>query len=192
MKSELVFIGCIILLCFVVSACRQDMHDQPKYKPLAGSTFFEDGRSARPLVEGTVARGHLKTDELLYTGKISGQFVDQFPMPVNRALLERGRERYTIYCSVCHGQDGEGRGMIVQRGFKQPPSLHEERLRRQPAGYFFGVITNGIGAMYSYASRITPEDRWAIAAYIRALQLSQHATLNDVPPDQRQRLEATK
>lgn len=192
MKSELVPIGFIIVLCCVASACRQDMHDQPRYKPLAGSTFFEDGRSARPLVEGTVARGHLKTDEHLYTGKVNGQFVDQFPMPVNRALLERGRERYTIFCSVCHGPDGGGQGMIVQRGFKQPPSLHEPRLRQQPAGYFFGVMTNGIGTMYSYASRITPEDRWAIAAYIRALQLSQNATLDDVPPDERQRLEAAR
>jgi cytochrome c553 len=168
------------------------MHDQPKYKSLAGSTFFEDGRSARPPVDGTVARGHLKTDAHLYTGKVNGQFADSFPMPVNRTILDRGREQYNIYCSVCHGRDGQGKGMIVQRGFKPPPSLHEERLRQQSPGYFFGVITNGIGTMYSYASRITPEDRWAIAAYIRALQLSQNATLDDVPPDQRQGLEATK
>lgn len=170
------------------AACRQDMHDQPKYKPLAGSTFFDDGRASRPLVEGTVARGHLRTDELLYTGKVSGKPVDIFPFPVTRPVLERGRERFNIYCAVCHGRDGNGQGMIVQRGFRRPPSYHIDRLRRAPAGHFFDVITNGFGSMYSYASRISPEDRWAIVAYIRALQLSQNATLADVPLEERQRL----
>ncbi len=187
-RTLLRFACCLLPVALLVSACRQDMHDQPKYKPLAGSTFFDDGRSARPLVEGTVARGHLKTDEHFYTGTIGGQPADTFPFPVTRQVLERGRERYNIYCAVCHGQDGDGEGMIVERGFKRPPSLNDNRLRQAPAGHLFGVITKGIGTMYSYASRITPEDRWAIVAYIRALQLSQNASLDDVPPDQRQQL----
>lgn len=164
------------------------MHDQPRYEPLEGSSFFADQRSARPLVEGTVPRGFLRTDEQLYTGKSGGQPVDTFPFPITKQVLERGRERYNIYCSVCHGRDGTGNGMIVQRGFTHPPSFHIDRLRQAPVGHFFNVMTNGIGAMYSYASRVRPEDRWAIAAYIRALQLSQNATLDDVPPQERQRL----
>ena len=168
--------------------CRLDMHVQPKYKPLDPSTFFDDGRSARPEVPGTVAHGHLRTDELLFTGKVNGEPSDAFPFPVTREVLERGRERYNIYCSPCHDYTGSGRGMVVQRGFPPPPSYHLERLRKAPAGHFFEVITNGYGAMYSYASRVTPEDRWAIVAYIRALQLSQHATLEDVPPKEREHL----
>lgn len=179
-------------LLLLATGCRQDMHNQPKYKPLAGSEFFADGRASRPLMEGTIARGHLKTDEHLYTGKVGGKPVDTFPFPVTRPVLERGRERFNIYCAVCHGRDGNGGGMIVQRGFRRPPSYHIDRLRQAPAGHFFDVMTNGFGAMYSYASRLSVEDRWAIVAYIRALQLSQNATLNDVPPAQRQQLEAAK
>ncbi|MDZ7289037.1 MAG: cytochrome c [candidate division KSB1 bacterium] len=168
------------------------MHNQPKYKPLRGSNTFEDGRSARPLVEGTVARGHLRTDEDFYTGKINGEFVTALPFAVTKdslkGILVRGQERYDIYCSPCHDRVGTGRGMIVQRGFRQPPSFHIDRLRQAPVGYFFDVITNGFGAMYSYADRIPARDRWAISAYIRALQLSQNATLHDVPAAERSKL----
>ncbi len=179
------------LSAVVVAACRLDMHVQPRYNPLQPSTFFPDGRSERPVVPGTVARGHARTDELLYTGRVNAVLADTFPFPITRQDLERGRERYNIYCSPCHDYTGSGRGMIVQRGFKQPPSYHIERLRQSPVGHFFEVITNGYGSMYSYASRVSPEDRWRIAAYIRALQLSQHATLNDVPEAERQRLAAS-
>lgn len=168
--------------------CRLDMHVQPKYKPDDASTFFSDGRANRPEVPDTVARGHMRTDELLYTGSVNGVVADQFPFPVTRSVLERGRARYNIYCSPCHDDTGSGRGMIVQRGFPPPPSYHLDRLRQAPAGHFFEVMTNGYGVMSSYAGRITPEDRWAIVAYIRALQLSQHATLDDVPAEERQRL----
>ncbi len=165
----------------VLAACRADMHEQPRYNPLDSSDFFEDGRSARPEVPGTVARGHLRTDDHYYLGKVNGKAADTFPFPVTRAVLERGRERFNIFCTPCHGLTGEGRGMIVQRGFPPPPSYHIDRLRQAPPGHFYGVITNGFGAMYSHAARIAPEDRWAIVAYIRALQMSHHATLADVP-----------
>lgn len=178
-------------LAVLAAGCRQDMHDQPKYKPLAASAFFEDGRSARPLVEGTVARGHLRADAHLYTGRIGNDLATTFPFPVTRAVLERGRERYAIFCTPCHGALGDGEGMVVKRGLRHPPSFHIERLREAPAGHYFDVITNGFGAMASYASRVPVEDRWAIIAYIRALQLSQHATLADVPEDQRKQLEST-
>ncbi len=180
--------GVLLVLALGGSACRQDMHDQPRYKPLAGSPFFEDGRASRPLVEGTVPRGYAKMDEHLYTGKSNGRLAETFPFPITRPILERGRERYDIFCAPCHGRDGYGEGMIIQRGFRQPPSLHTDRLRQAPVGHFFEVITNGFGTMYGYASRIRPEDRWAIIAYIRALQLSQNAALQDVPPAQRRQL----
>jgi hypothetical protein len=168
------------------------MHVQPRYNPLDGSQFFDDGRSARPEVPGTVARGHLRIDKHFYDGKVDGKEAETFPFPITRAVLERGRERYNVYCTPCHGLTGEGRGMIVQRGFPPPPSYHIDRLRQAPPGHFYGVITNGFGAMYSHAARIVPEDRWAIAAYIRALQMSQHATLADVPESQRSKLETAE
>lgn len=174
---------------FLLDACRTDMHVQPRYKSLEPSTFFDDGRSARPLVEGTVARGHLRIDEHLYTGKVNGVDVDTFPFPVTRAVLERGRERFNIFCSPCHDRTGSGNGIIPQRGFRHPPSYHIDRLRRAPVGHFFDVITNGFGAMYSFASRIAPRDRWAIVAYIRVLQLSENATMADVPPEGRSQLQ---
>jgi mono/diheme cytochrome c family protein len=164
------------------------MHVQPRYDPLASSTFFDDGRSARPAIPGTVARGQLRLDDHLYTGKVNGALVDTFPFPVTRPVLERGRERYNIYCSPCHDYLGTGHGMIVQRGFQPPPSYHNDRLRQAPVGHYFDVITNGFGAMRSYADRVPPEDRWAIIAYIRALQLSQHAPLEDVPEKERAQL----
>ena len=172
----------------LLTACRLDMHTQPKYKPLEQSSFFEDGRSARPVVAGTVARGHLRIDEHLYAGRINGALADTFPFPITRQDLERGRERYNIYCSPCHDYTGGGHGMIVQRGFPPPPSYHIDRLRQAPVGHFFEVMTKGYGTMFSYADRVSPEDRWRIAAYIRALQLSQGATINDVPPEERQQL----
>jgi len=193
LKSErletISFLPCLVILVACTAACRLDMHIQPKYKPLDPSTFFRDGRSERPAVAGTVAHGHLRTDELLYTGKIDGVVADTFPFPITRQDLERGRERYNIYCSPCHDYTGSGQGMIVQRAFQRPPSYHIDRLRQGPVGHFFAVMTSGYGAMYSYASRVSPEDRWRIAAYIRALQLSQSATLSDVPESERRRLQ---
>jgi mono/diheme cytochrome c family protein len=165
------------------------MHDQPKYIPLRESTFFTDARSARPIVEGTVARGQLHDDELLYTGKVNGQDAAVFPMRIDAAAMARGRERFNIYCSPCHGRTGQGDGMVVLRGYRRPPSFHQDRLRGAPVGHFFDVITNGFGAMPDYAAQIRPPDRWAIIAYLRALQLSEHATVADVPPSERNRLQ---
>jgi hypothetical protein len=170
-------------------SCRQDMHDQPRYEAYEASDFFEDGRASRPLVEGTVARGQLQRDEAFYTGKINGELVGTLPVPLTRQLLERGQERFDIYCSPCHDRAGSGQGIVVRRGFRRPPSLHIDRLREVPIGYFFEVITKGFGAMMDYAVQVTPPDRWAIASYIRALQLSQYATLDDVPQAERQRLQ---
>ena len=183
----------VVLLALAASSCRQDMYNQPKYKPLAPSEFFEDGASARPLPPHTIARGHLDEDTAFFTGKLDdGTLAAAFPLPVTHDLLKRGQERYTIYCSVCHGAEGDGNGMIVQRGFPPPNSYHIDRLRNAPPGYIFSVITNGYGVMYSYASRVEPADRWAIVAYIRALQLSRHARIDDVPADQRMQLEGAK
>ena len=205
------------LFSFSFCSCRQDMHDQPKYRPLRpvdqiGS--INDGRSARPLVEGTVARGELRDDVEFYTGRIAGfaqtmgntpatsssqassqaasagtpglqGFVVEFPMQITAADLDRGQERFNIYCSVCHGPLGDGGGVIPKRGFRKPPSYHDDRLRNAPVGYFFDVITNGFGNMPDYAAQVEPSDRWRIIAYIRALQLSQRATVADVPADKR-------
>jgi mono/diheme cytochrome c family protein len=171
------------------AACRQDMHDQPKYNPLRESTFFGDARSGRPLVAGTVARGQLRSDVLLYTGKVNGADATVFPFAVDDAVMARGHERFNIYCSPCHGRTGQGDGMIVRRGFRRPPTFHQDRLRTAPVGQIFDVITNGFGAMPDYASQIRPEDRWAIVAYLRALQLSGNARIDDVPPARRGELD---
>ena len=176
--------GCLVW----VSGCRQDMHDQPKFKPLQADSFFVDGRSSRPLVAGTVARGTLQEDDHLFTGRINNEFVTTFPFPVTKEMILRGQERFDIFCSPCHGQLGDGEGAIVQRGMKKPPSFHIDRLRESPPGYFFNVITNGFGAMFDYSDRIPARDRWAIITYIRALQLSQNAKLDDVPQEKRQEL----
>lgn len=168
---------------------RQEMYNQSKYEPLEKSDFFADGRASRPWVVGTVARDHLRIDAHLYTGKVDGELAKTFPFEITADVLNRGEERYNIFCSPCHGYVGDGRGMVVRRGLRQPPSYHIDRLRAETPGYFFDVMTNGFGVMYSYASRIKPEDRWAIAAYIRALQVSQGATLEDVPAAERRRLE---
>ena len=164
------------------------MHDQPKYTPLRGSAFFNDGRSARPVVAGTVARGQLREDPLLHTGTIDGVVSDTFPMPIDAALMARGRERFDIFCAPCHGRTGVGDGMVVRRGYRRPPSLQDERIRNAPAGHFYDVITRGFGAMPDYAVQIGVRDRWAIVAYIRALQLAGHATVADVPDAERERL----
>jgi mono/diheme cytochrome c family protein len=181
-----------VSLALSVSGCRQDMHDQPRFKPYAPTAFFGDARSARPLVEGTVARGQLRDDALLFTGKAGADFADAFPFAVDRELLLRGRERYEIFCAPCHGRVGRGDGLVVRRGFRnRPPSFHEERLRAKPAGYYYDVIANGFGAMQDYAAQIPDvRDRWAIVAYLRALQLSQHARLAELPPALRARFEA--
>ena len=170
-------------LLLTATACRQDMQDQPKYIPLRPSPLFADGRSARPLVEGTVARGHLDDDTAFYTGKEGNTLVNYFPIAVTRAILQRGQERYNIYCSPCHDRLGNGLGMIVRRGYRRPPSYHIDRLRNVPVGYIFDVITNGFGAMPDYAAQVPPADRWAIVAYIKTLQYSQQASLKDVPPE---------
>ncbi|HTQ58504.1 MAG TPA: cytochrome c [Bryobacteraceae bacterium] len=170
-----------VLLLTTLTGCRQDMQDQPKFIPLRPSSFFADGRSERPLVEGTVARGHLEADTAFYAGKVDGKPIATFPFPVTRAVLERGQERFNIYCSPCHDRLGTGNGMIVRRGYRHPPSYHIDRLRQVPNGYIFDVITNGFGAMPDYAAQVPPQDRWAIVAYIRVLQFSQHAPLAEVP-----------
>jgi mono/diheme cytochrome c family protein len=174
----------------VASGCsRLDMQDQPKYKPQRPSDFFADGRDGRPEVEGTIARGELHEDAAFYDGKdAAGKDIDSFPITVNKAVIERGRQRYDIYCAPCHGRLGNGMGMIVQRGFKQPPSYHIERLRNAPVGHFYDVISNGYGAMLNYAQQIQVRDRWAIVAYIRALQYSQNAGVNDLPAEARAQL----
>jgi mono/diheme cytochrome c family protein len=171
-----------------VSGCRRDMHDQPKFIPLRASTFFTDSRSARPIVAGTVARGRLREDALLYTGKVDGADATVFPFPVDAKVLARGQDRFDIHCSPCHGRTGQGDGMVVRRGYRHPPTYHQDRLREAPVGHFFDVISNGFGAMPDYAAQVVVEDRWAIAAYIRALQLSEHATIADVPPAERGKL----
>jgi mono/diheme cytochrome c family protein len=181
-------------LLALLSGCRQDMHDSPRYRPLRSADFFADGASARPLVDGTVARGFLRDDTHLYEGKINGQPAASFPasmMPITRADLDRGQERYNIYCSPCHGRTGEGNGMVVQRGYKTAASYHVDRLRSAPVGYFYDVMTNGFGAMPDYKAQITPEDRWRIVAYIRALQLTHHAAAADVPADELKKLSGT-
>jgi mono/diheme cytochrome c family protein len=209
-------LGALVAVTLASTGCRQDMHDQPKYVPLRPIDSFgsiKDGRSARPLVEGTVARDQLREDVEFYTGKnaganstsapqpqTSGQaspqraaqtyqgFVTEFPIAIAAADLDRGQERFNIYCSVCHGLTGAGDGMIVRRGFRRPPTYDEDRLRQAPPGYFFDVITSGFGTMPEYASEISPEDRWKIVAYIRALQLSARAGVADVPPEERGKL----
>jgi mono/diheme cytochrome c family protein len=157
------------------TACRNDMHNQPKYKPFAATNFFGDGRSERPAIEDTVARGQLHLDDARYTGKVNGKDIDYFPIQITQADLQRGQERFNIYCSPCHGRLGNGHGMVVARGLRQPPDYTDPRLVNAPVGHFFDVMTNGYGAMYSYASRVAVDDRWRIAAYIRALQTSQNA-----------------
>ena len=181
--------GILCFLCLAVTtACRQDMHDQPRAEPVEESDFFGDRRSVRPAMEGTIPRGHLRLDEHFYTGKIDGALATTFPRPVTIEMLKRGQERYDIFCAPCHSKVGDGLGMIVQRGMKQPESFHSQRLLDVEVGHYFDVVTNGFGTMYSYEERISPADRWAIAAYIRALQLSQGANLVELPESDQQRI----
>ena len=175
----------VLSTILLLSACRLDMHVQPRQNPLSRSDFYADQRSERPPVEGTVARGQLHDDTYFYTGKAGSSPGDSMPLPVTKEVLERGRERYNIYCAPCHSRVGDGNGFIPSRGFaRKPPSFHDQRLEKSPLGYFYDVITNGFGIMPDYASQIPPQDRWTIVAYIRALQLSQDATRADVPSGQ--------
>jgi len=182
----------LVLIVLVASGCRQDMHDQPKYIPMRESAFFSDTQSARPLVAGTVARGHLNDDPLLYTGKQGNTDATVFPFPVTEQVMARGQERFNIYCSPCHGRTGLGDGMVVRRGYRRPPSFADERLLQAPVGHFFDVMTNGFGAMPDYAAQVPAADRWAIASYIRALQLSARAALADFPAAERGRLDESR
>jgi mono/diheme cytochrome c family protein len=176
---------------FLTGCSRLDMQDQPKYKPQRASEFFADGRSGRPELEGTVARGELQEDQAFYAGKDEkGEDIEAFPVAVDKAFIQRGQQRYDIYCSPCHGRIGNGLGMIVRRGFKQPPSYHIDRLRNAPVGHFYDVISNGYGAMLNYAAQVQPRDRWAIVAYIRALQYSENANINDLSADARAKVPA--
>ena len=184
----------IVLACVAVvgtTGCkiRKGMYDQPKYKPYQKSEFFPDQRASRVPPEGTVARGMLHEDVHMYQGLVDGKLAESFPFPVTLEVVKRGQERFNIYCAPCHDQAGTGRGLVVQRGFKQPNSYHIDRLRTSPPGYFYDVITKGFGQMNSYAAQVKPEDRWAIVAYIRALQLSQHAKIEDVPEGERANLQ---
>jgi hypothetical protein len=184
--SRSLSIACAAACLLLSAGCQylhQDMANQPKYKPLSPSEFFADGRSERPLTENTVAHGALANDEL-FVPKDSGAF----PLPVDWNLLERGEERYKIFCTPCHGLQGDGNGMISMRGFKHPPTFHQDRLRQEPNGYIYDVVTNGFGAMYGYSAQIPPRDRWAIIAYLRALQLSRDAKVADLPAELREKL----
>jgi mono/diheme cytochrome c family protein len=175
----------LVLATIAVAACRQDMHDAPRYDPLEATTFFADGAASRQPVANTVARGQLNGDRHWYEGVVDGRPAEAFPMPVTAEVMARGQERFNVFCAPCHGRTGEGNGMIVQRGFRQPPSFHADRLRDAPVGYFFDVITHGFGAMQDYSSSVPVADRWAIAAYIRALQRSRRGTVDDVPAERR-------
>jgi mono/diheme cytochrome c family protein len=190
-STAAVFVLALVLL----SGCRSEMYNQARYEPLEPSEFFEDGASARPLVAGTVARDDPRggpppgaAEDVFYSGWEKGKLAETVPFPVDRAVLERGQERYRIYCIPCHGESGDGRGIIVRRGFNPPPPYFSGELLHQPIGHFFDVMTRGYGTMYSYAARVPPRDRWAIAAYIRVLQLSQHAVVADLPAEDRNQL----
>ncbi|MBI3211015.1 MAG: cytochrome c [Candidatus Solibacter usitatus] len=187
MRFILLTVGAIALI-----GCRQDMHDQPRYRLNSASDFWSDGRAARPAVKGTVARGMLKTDAGLYTGKINGRDVLEFPFPITKEVLARGKDRFAIYCTPCHGLTGHGDGMIVTRGLKNPPSYHSEALREAAPGHIFDVITNGSGSMMSYGARIPVKDRWAIVAYIRVLQQSQNVKLAQLTTEEVEKVKASE
>lgn len=182
-----------VLACaMVLTGCPQQMAETGREKPLDRTTFFEDRRVARPLVPGTVARGQLRADAALYTGKAGEGLVAQLPVPLTKALLERGRERFEIFCTPCHGRLGTGEGAVAKRGMRPPPSYHIQRLREAPLGHFFDVMTNGFGVMPDYAVQVPPADRWAIAAYIRALQVSQGIPVAELTAEERERLDQKK
>jgi mono/diheme cytochrome c family protein len=180
----------IAALALFGAACRQDMHDAPRYEPFEASATFPDGRASRTPPNGTVARGWLREDEALYTGKVNGQLVEAVPFAVTHDDLKRGQERFNIFCTPCHGRLGDGQGMVVQRGLRQAASYHQDRLRQERIGYFYDVITNGFGAMQGYAEQVPVRDRWLIASYVRVLQYSQHAPVSDLPADRRRELDS--
>ncbi|HLG50292.1 MAG TPA: cytochrome c [Chloroflexota bacterium] len=183
-------VALLILLALAVGACSQKMRDQPKLNPDEPTTLFASGTSSQPIVADTVPRGYADTDTVFYTGMdAKGQPVTEFPFPITRQDLLRGQEEFNIYCAPCHGRVGNGAGVVVARGFKTPPTYHQDRLRNAPVGHFYDVITNGFGAMPSYGNQIAPRDRWDIVAYIRALQFSQYANVKDLPPEDRQKLQ---
>jgi hypothetical protein len=180
------FVSLTLISAITTTACRLDMHVQPRENPLSRTEFFPDHRSERPPVEGTIARGQLHEDSYFYTGKIGNNPGDAMPFPVTREVLDRGRERYNIFCAPCHSRVGDGNGFVPSRGFaRMPPSFHIVRLQKVPIGYLYDVITEGFGTMPDYASQIPPQDRWNIVAYVRALQLSQNASMSDVPAVQK-------
>ena len=184
LSFALLVLPCCLTTLFVAGcSLKQDMARQPKDRPLWPSDFYSDGRSARPLVENTVARGSLENDAL-FVPKDS----NTFPLPINMQLLERGQNRFNIYCSPCHGLQGDGDGLVAMRGMKHPPTYHQDRLRQVPNGYIYDVITNGFGVMLDYSAQIAPRDRWAIVAYVRALQFSRNAKISELPPDIRAKI----
>ncbi len=191
MKSRTSFVIALVLaICGMgLVGCgyslRQDMANQPRQNPQSPSSFFADGRSERPLIENTVVRGEIASTELILPKDSNA-----FPLPLTLELLQRGQERYAIFCTPCHGLQGNGLGMVAVRGMKHPPSFHQERLWQEPNGYLYDVVTNGFGAMYGYSAQIPPRDRWAIIAYVRALQLSRNAHLADLPADLREKLKS--
>ncbi|HYU78146.1 MAG TPA: cytochrome c, partial [Vicinamibacterales bacterium] len=187
--SPLHLAALVVMTVMIGTACRQDMHDAPRIDPYEANAFFPDQRGSRTPPPGTVARGWLRDDEALYTGKVEGQLVDSFPFAITPDDLKRGQQRFNIYCSPCHGRLGDGNGMVVQRGLRQAASYHNDRLRQEKIGYFFDVMTNGFGAMQGYAEQVPVRDRWLIAAYVRALQFSQNAKVEEIPPDKRAELE---
>ena len=192
-RNHINMIGMLALAAIsALTGCHDDMYNQPRYEPLERSDFFDDHRSSRPLVAGTVVYRAERTDDVLHTGRSDGELATELPIELTAALLRRGQERYNIYCSVCHARTGDGNGMIVQRGYRQPPTFHSDRLRGVPVGHFFDVITSGFGAMPAYALQVPTEDRWAIAAYIRALQLSQYADADELPDSVRAQLNQAK
>ena len=189
MRYVLLFISLGLLL----SGCGRNMYDQKgKYETYEPSDMFEDGTSARPLLEGTVTRTRGDVNDAFFTGQDANGLLTESPIPITEETLARGQERYNIYCSPCHNFNGNGMGMIVQKGFVQPTSFHDQRLQQSPVGYFYNSITNGFGRMYSYASRIPPEDRWAIAAYIKTMQYSQFADPANLPEGVRSQLEQSQ
>ena len=187
-RRDAVRVG-LLALAVALAGCTGDMYDQHRLKPMRPSDFWPDGRSVRDPVPGTVARGQMTTDTHFFSGKVAGKVVDTMPIPVDEALMARGQQRFQIYCTPCHGLDGEGRGTVVRRGMRQPPTFHQPRLREAPIGYFFDVMSHGFGVMYDFSYQLPPRDRWAVAAYIRALQLSQNGTVSDLTEEQRAALE---
>jgi Cytochrome C oxidase, cbb3-type, subunit III len=184
-NSRCFAMACVAASFILLAGCslKQDMAQQPKNRPLSPSDFFTDGRSARPFVENTVARGSVLDDAMMVSKESN-----VFPLPLSQELLERGENRYQIFCTPCHGLQGDGNGMVAIRGMKHPPSYHQDRLRQVPNGYIYDVITNGFGAMLGYSAQLAPRDRWAIVAYVRALQLSRNAKISDLPPDVREKV----